>query len=136
MNHAKVYSMLIENALNRSITEGVYYESHHIVPKCLGGSDDKGNKVKLTYREHFVAHRLLHRIYPEHLGLLHSVKIMLLQSPGRLNSGYVPDVYIIKECDAIILRKYKYKHKSSQKMDRNLKLYLDGCKLRGVEPGC
>jgi hypothetical protein len=36
-----------------------YTEKHHIIPRCMGGSDDKVNLVVLTAREHYVAHLLL-----------------------------------------------------------------------------
>lgn len=36
-----------------------YHERHHIVPKCMGGTDDEGNLIDLFAREHFVAHKLL-----------------------------------------------------------------------------
>ena len=35
------------------------FEKHHILPRSIGGTDDADNLVKLTPREHFVAHRLL-----------------------------------------------------------------------------
>ena len=38
-----------------------YYELHHIVPRSLGGSDDKSNLVALTARQHYVAHWMLAR---------------------------------------------------------------------------
>jgi hypothetical protein len=38
-------------------------ESHHIVPKCLGGADDKSNLTNVTLREHFLCHWLLTKIY-------------------------------------------------------------------------
>jgi hypothetical protein len=34
-------------------------EKHHIVPKSLGGSNDKNNLVRLTPKQHFICHRLL-----------------------------------------------------------------------------
>lgn len=34
-------------------------ERHHIIPKCLGGTDIKSNLVFLTFQEHFICHRLL-----------------------------------------------------------------------------
>jgi hypothetical protein len=34
-------------------------ESHHIVPKSLGGTNELSNIVHLTPREHFIAHALL-----------------------------------------------------------------------------
>lgn len=72
MNYQKVYSNLIERARtqNRVRSSEVYYESHHIVPKCMGGSNKKENLVLLTAREHFICHWLLTLIYPEHRSLI------------------------------------------------------------------
>ncbi len=39
-----------------------YGEWHHIIPKSLGGSNAKANLVRLTAREHFIAHMLLARM--------------------------------------------------------------------------
>jgi len=52
------YFRLVEQARSRSKLEG-YREQHHIIPRCLGGSDDPSNLVALTAREHFICHRLL-----------------------------------------------------------------------------
>ena len=46
-----------------------YLEKHHIVPRCLGGSDDPSNIVELTFEEHVEAHHILHLRYPHHKGL-------------------------------------------------------------------
>ena len=55
--YTKWYTDIIEGAMHR-VVEG-YTEIHHIIPKCLGGSDDKGNLVPLTGREHYICHLLL-----------------------------------------------------------------------------
>jgi hypothetical protein len=65
MNYQKVYDSLIEKAKVRISLEG-YFESHHIVPKSMNGTDDENNLVNLTAREHFVAHYLLAKIYGGH----------------------------------------------------------------------
>jgi len=52
------YYNIISTAQSRSLTEG-YAEKHHIIPRSLGGTDDKDNLVVLTAREHFVCHLLL-----------------------------------------------------------------------------
>lgn len=62
MNYQLVYERLIEKAKLRKQPEG-YAESHHIVPKSLGGSNNKDNLVNLTAREHCLAHLLLAKIY-------------------------------------------------------------------------
>lgn len=36
-----------------------YAEVHHILPRALGGGDGDYNLVRLSYREHFIAHWLL-----------------------------------------------------------------------------
>jgi hypothetical protein len=61
MNYQKIYNQLITRAQGRKI-EG-YVEKHHILPRCMGGSNDPSNIAILTAREHFVAHMLLWRIH-------------------------------------------------------------------------
>lgn len=46
-----------------------YTERHHIIPRCLKGSDSRANLIKLTPREHFLAHWLLWKAYPNYLPL-------------------------------------------------------------------
>mgnify|MGYP002507823839 CR=1 FL=1 len=41
------------------------YERHHILPRSLGGLDVAENLIKLTPREHFIAHILLWKAYGE-----------------------------------------------------------------------
>ena len=53
------YCKLIHKAQHRNYPKDSYGETHHIIPKSLGGSDDKINLVKLSAREHYIAHALL-----------------------------------------------------------------------------
>lgn len=71
MDYGATYLKLINRAIleARSKGGGIYYEQHHIVPKCLGGTNDKNNLVLLTGKEHFIAHLLLHRQYPNNCKL-------------------------------------------------------------------
>ncbi len=63
MNYQKIYDSLISQAKSVSRDKKQsYFESHHIIPKCLGGEDEVSNIVLLTAREHYVAHMLLWRI--------------------------------------------------------------------------
>lgn len=66
MDYQKIYDAIIERAqssqrskLKKNDPLYAYFEKHHIVPKCLGGTDDTNNLVLLTAREHFVCHKLL-----------------------------------------------------------------------------
>ena len=65
MNYQNIYNSLIESRrLMRPFdkkTKG--FEWHHVLMKSMGGSDDPSNRVNLTYREHFIAHRLLYLIH-------------------------------------------------------------------------
>lgn len=65
MNYQQIYNSIISNALraNRVKTKEIYYEKHHIIPKFMGGLDDK-NTVLLTAREHFICHHLLTKFVP------------------------------------------------------------------------
>ena len=47
-----------------------YHECHHIVPKCMGGTNDKENLIDLFAKEHFEAHRLLALENPENDSLI------------------------------------------------------------------
>jgi len=51
------YYNIINSAKSRDIAG--YTEKHHIIPKCLGGSNDPSNLVRLSARQHFVCHLLL-----------------------------------------------------------------------------
>ena len=66
MDYQKQYDSIINIAIRecRKKNKEVYYEEHHIVPRCLNGSDEKNNRVLLTAREHFICHKLLTFIYP------------------------------------------------------------------------
>lgn len=62
MNYKAVYCKLIGRAACR-MCEVDYSENHHIVPKSLGGPDVVSNMVKLSGREHLLAHALLYHMY-------------------------------------------------------------------------
>lgn len=53
------YQHLIATRKNRVLPKEIYVESHHIIPRSLGGTNLKDNKIKLLPREHFIAHLLL-----------------------------------------------------------------------------
>ena len=80
MNYSNHYGALIERARVRK-TPDSYVERHHVVPKCLGGSDEPGNLVFLTAEEHFVAHQLLAKIHPNSEHLIYAA-CMMTQSPS------------------------------------------------------
>ena len=58
--YLKIYFALVNRAKSRTL-EG-YTEKHHIIPRSLGGNNDKSNLAILTGREHFICHLLLTKI--------------------------------------------------------------------------
>lgn len=85
MNYKKHYDLLIARG-KRTIIHG-YFERHHITPKCMGGTDDSENIVELTAREHYVAHQLLAKIYPNNRKILYALQAMLRCGPGQQRSN-------------------------------------------------
>lgn len=82
MNYEYHYKKLVDRARNRKLNG--YKESHHIVPKCLGGSDNIENLVELTGREHFIAHLLLAKIYEQTPGLVYAAMMMCVAGNGQV----------------------------------------------------
>ena len=57
IRYERWYNSLINKAKNRTLNG--YVERHHIIPKSMGGSNIKENIVRLTAKEHYIAHLLL-----------------------------------------------------------------------------
>jgi hypothetical protein len=125
MNYLKVYTQLIESAKskNRSKKTG-YYESHHIVPKCMGGSDDSHNLVLLTPREHFIAHLLLYKDNP-----IRKLRDSVLFFKGKDSQYYNSRLYESVRIDHIIEMKTNnpslyLSKESKQSKSAKLKTYV------------
>jgi hypothetical protein len=76
MNYKKIYNQIIERAKTRQL-EG-YKEKHHIIPRCMGGSNEKENLVELTAKEHFLCHKLLCEIHPLNHKLMWALWLMAI----------------------------------------------------------
>ena len=83
MNYLSIYNAIIDRAISQKRRKYkldnifyVYYEKHHITPKCLGGTNLKENLVLLTASEHFVAHQLLVKIYPNEYKLVFALRML------------------------------------------------------------
>lgn len=63
MNYKKIYSAFVEKYKNQEFEKGQYTELHHILPRHAGGDDSKENLIRLTYRQHTFAHRLLWKAF-------------------------------------------------------------------------
>ena len=57
------YQEFIE--FNKNKNQGQYTHKHHIIPKCVGGTDDKDNLIELSWLTHYYAHYLLAKENPD-----------------------------------------------------------------------
>ena len=82
MNYSILYDNIIEKARfeNRSKRNDIYYENHHIIPKCFGGSNKKDNLVLLTAKEHYICHKLLVELYPKNKSMIYALHRMTYSS--------------------------------------------------------
>ncbi|WP_442498786.1 hypothetical protein [Methylobacter sp. sgz302048] len=71
---ANHYWKLINRALYRELPKNEYVEKHHMFPKCLFGNNPF--VVALTPEEHYLAHQLLVKMYPEHKKLVHACNVL------------------------------------------------------------
>ena len=108
MNYEKIYNQIVNRAKNRILE--CYTEKHHIIPRCMGGSDDKENLVSLTAREHFLCHHLLVRIYPENIKLKFALWAMCNMKSKR-QSRYVPSSKIYESIKLEVIKLISEKKK-------------------------
>ena len=87
MNYKKIYDDLILKSRNRILTE--CYERHHILPKCIGGTDDDANIATLTPEEHYIGHQLLVKIYPNNNKLIWAATMMIPNRPHNKLYGWL-----------------------------------------------
>lgn len=81
-----------------------YVEKHHILPHSLGGSDDDGNMISLTAREHYIAHLLLAKA-TNHPKMIHALHCMMFTKSGerartKINSHIYQ--YLMREHSKIV----------------------------------
>jgi len=92
MDYKRIYKDFVlsrRNLEKELVLSGKYYESHHILPRSMGGSDDPENVIKLLAEDHLFCHLLLTKIYGGKMWL--AVKSMLdfepnIKKPRRITS--------------------------------------------------
>lgn len=87
MNYAAHYERLIARARTRTLT--CYLERHHVIPRCMGGGNEKSNLADLTPEEHYIAHQILVKIHPGHLGLALAAARGFGGSPNNKSFGWL-----------------------------------------------
>ena len=87
MDYTKHYNKLVDRARNRHLD--YFTESHHIMPRCMGGNDLKCNLVDLTPEEHYVAHQLLVKMHPNNGALVKAATMMIPNRPSNKMYGWL-----------------------------------------------
>lgn len=99
MNYMAIYSRLVTSRklMCRTKQGEVRYDYHHVLPRCLTRERSKGldcsddresNLVLLTLKEHYLAHRLLAKLYPNCKGC--QLAFVYMTRVGKRSSkGYV-----------------------------------------------
>ena len=80
MNYKKHYELLIQKCKNRILPSDEYTEKHHVIPRCMNGNDSDENIVEMKPEEHFVAHQLLCKMYPNNHALAKAISAMCRSS--------------------------------------------------------
>ena len=87
MDYSKIYNKIVSRAESRKLT--CYTEKHHILPKCMGGSNEIENICILTAREHFLCHMLLCEIHPKEYKLKHALFLMAVGKQKIKEKQYI-----------------------------------------------
>jgi hypothetical protein len=106
MNYQKIYDQICQRAKSEleyrkhHKKNGGYYEGHHIIPNCLGGTGhsknwNHENIVPLTAREHFICHWILHNINPDNIKLFKAFW-MMCKVTYSTQCRYVPSSRIVE----------------------------------------
>ena len=108
--YAKCYYNIIDRAKSRDLPKKIYTEKHHIIPRSLGGPNDQTNLVKLTAKEHRLAHILLPRmtIDPAHTKSMWYALWMMLRTKNtnqqrKISKGSAFNLAKIKVAEAMSL---------------------------------
>lgn len=103
-----------------------YHERHHIIPKCLNGTDDEENLIDLFAREHFIAHKLLADENQDNDSLVYAYACMAFAKGGNiLRQELTPEEYEEARIalGIVVSRSNKnriWSDESKQKMKRSL----------------
>jgi len=138
------YNKLI-NHYKKVLVDG-HYEKHHIIPKCMGGTDDFENLILLPTRVHFIAHYLLYKAYPDNKKLSHAFAMMAVcnKFQNRKINSYLYEQSKIARSSALLgiprpesvklkmrkpkLNKDNYKKSKSTEHSQNISKSLKGIK--------
>lgn len=82
------YNQIIRHFKDLSIPKSKSTESHHIIPKSMGGDNSRDNLVRVPTRVHFLLHWMLYRIYRTS-GMSHAWNMMCINTTNGTSHSYL-----------------------------------------------
>lgn len=127
MDYSRIYNELISHRRNNPLvkSQDLYTEVHHIIPRCMGGNDSEENLVRLTAGEHFIAHKLLARVYPENFGVQMAVNSFFMRrhSKGTVITTREFELLRIKSSQQSSIRMKRFHSDPKSKEFMRMRLY-------------
>ena len=119
MNYRNIYNSIIDKYGNQSgITE-----SHHIVPKSLGGNDSPENLVDVSPRVHYILHLLLYKMSSGNNKKKMWYAVWNMSNQGKIKTGSMYQ-FIREEC-AVRQKEIRKKVTPWNKGRRGIRLIKD-----------
>jgi hypothetical protein len=121
--------MQLTSKINRELD--CYTEKHHIIPRCMGGSNDKENLVTLTAREHYIAHLLLTKCSnSEYRGKLIHAYIMMSEVKDKNQERFYKINSRLFENRKIESNKIKSEFRHTEEAKKSISKNLKGIKKK------
>lgn len=132
LTYTEFIQSIIDSRGQWGIDDDEYYEGHHIIPKCMGGTGDSRKKdkniIRLYPEEHYLAHKLLYLENPNNYGLyaafFGATKNYTLNAEDyaklKLINRQLPDE-ILNKISAVKEFKYKTRKEEIHKYSKTLK---------------
>ena len=60
-----IYKNFLKECRNKIYSDDLALHNHHIIPRCLGGGNEKTNMIKLSVDDHAKAHLLMSNCFDE-----------------------------------------------------------------------
>lgn len=107
----KTYNQLIDKCIqmeSEGYPEDMYTEVHHILPRCMGGTNKKDNLVRMPVRYHVIAHMLLANAY-RYSKLMFAVNAMFTGLGKEFKERYE----VISKFSTRLISKFREEYKIS-----------------------
>jgi hypothetical protein len=119
--HEIRYQKFIKSRKDRTIPKDSIIEKHHIIPKSLGGDNSKENLIKLTAKEHFIAHLILWKAYGGKMAQAFFMMNQRNTTSGKYEGKLTSRQYSrLREDHSIYRKKFQHKEESKKKTSASM----------------